>query len=767
MKFIQIILLVFFTIPLFAQRDVSWKQHEKLAEELYMKSLYADAAEHYESAFRKKTKKKYLIAKAAECYYIVRDYKKAASAFEHIKEDHKKFPLSGLKYARSLKQSGKYDQASREFVYFINKYKGDDKSTLEEIVQNEIAGCEIGIKQKANGVNESVDIKRLSDFINTPETEFAPIPFNEKVLYYSSTMANKARIYFTMRDEDGIWRKAEKPKNFPEMPDLHYCNGSLSPDGQRFYFTICDAKESWGGLTTRCDIHVIKKTGNKWSEPEKLHDYINQPNTTATHPFVVHEGNKEIIYFSSNRSGGAGGMDLWSVERDLNSPDIDFTFPRNLGGTINTLGDEITPFYDLEEGSLYFSSNGQPTVGGQDIFKTTGNGITWETPQNIGAPFNSYSDDYYFVKTPNSNSGYIVSNRVFGADKILTTDEDLFEFKNANQLFTSLSSNGEEPNFGDAPVETSAIASDINSTIDVDRPTLPTPGEQIISSASAEMPVTETTITTTTMVSEATETYAPEEKETVEEIIESVATSTETATDQWEAISEEVTTNQFEEPTETVSTEVEITESVTSTEDWENVIEDIASDKFEEASETISSETPTMSTANSDDGWSSITRHSSEEVRTTAEAVNVNVSPITESTTTTAETSYSTTTYETVSTSSGSGYNGSMYTAKGRSKFDRSEYNASSPRHQGTYFKVQMRADKSFDANHSRYNDVRYLGKVESEFLLEKGLYRALLGDYFSLGEAKEVLRIVKQNGFGRAFVVKYSDGERYGMVFR
>ena len=258
MKYLVILIFTFISFSSFSQRNVSWRQYQKLADELYMKSLYADAAENYEAAWRKKVKKKQLLAKAAECYYIIRDYKKAASAYKRLKEEFKKFPLAGLRYARSLKQTGKYDEASREFVYFINNYKGSDKNLLEKIVQNEIDGCELGIKQKAEEPNSNVEIYHLGSQVNTPETEFAPIPFNEDVLYYSSTMADKARIYLTMREPSGEWKKGELPKNFPEMSDQHYCNGSLSPDGTRFYFTICESKENWGGLTTRCDIHVIK-----------------------------------------------------------------------------------------------------------------------------------------------------------------------------------------------------------------------------------------------------------------------------------------------------------------------------------------------------------------------------------------------------------------------------------------------------------------------------------------------------------------------------
>ena len=122
------------SLNLIAQDKLSWKKHVKLADQLYAEAQYADAAEHYEAAWRQKTKKKELIHKAAESYYIVKDYRKAAAAYEKVKDDVKDYPLAGLKYARCLKQDGEFDAASRELANYISKYEGEDKEIVEKIV---------------------------------------------------------------------------------------------------------------------------------------------------------------------------------------------------------------------------------------------------------------------------------------------------------------------------------------------------------------------------------------------------------------------------------------------------------------------------------------------------------------------------------------------------------------------------------------------------------------------------------------------------------
>jgi len=425
MKIRILILAIVCSFSAFGQSQLSWKKHVKLAEELYSSGKYADAAENYKAAWKQKVKKKELIYKAGECYAIIKDYKNTADAFKHVKDMNEEYPLVGLRYARALKQAGQYDEASRELVFFLNGYKGADMAVVKSVVENEIRGCELALKAM-DQENSEISVSHIGSAINTSETEFAPFPFNDEVLYFSSTMAKRAEIYFSQK-VDGEWTKASVPKSFPTIENDHFCNGTLTPDAKRFYFTLCKSEEMWGGLTTKCEINVIKRVGDTWSAPERLRDYINFENSTSTHPYVVHEGNTEILYFASNRTGGKGGMDIWYTTRDITSNDIDFTFPVNAGSKINTLGDEITPYYSIDEGNLYYSSNGQSTFGGYDIFVNQGAKTRWGTSTNVGMPLNTSADDFFFVKSPSGQKAFLVSNRLFGMEKIVTTHEDIFE----------------------------------------------------------------------------------------------------------------------------------------------------------------------------------------------------------------------------------------------------------------------------------------------------------------------------------------------------
>lgn len=418
-RFLSFALMLCFVSPSIGQ---SWKQLEKTADAYFKNGDYVKAASSYESAWKKKNRKE-LMFKIGETYFLLRDFKKAAEAYEVVKNDAADFPLVGLKYARSLKQTGRYDEAAKAFQRFRDSYTGEGKATIVEIVQTELKGCDLA---KTLSPEPEVEITRPGNGINTSDNEFAPISIAPDILYFSSTMGGQARIYRSNYLGEA-WGKSTTPPNFPLIQNGQYCHGTISPDETRLYFTICENKGQLDNLATRCEIFVIRKHEGGWSAPERLPDYINAAGVTATQPCVTHRGDVEILYFASNRSGGKGGMDIWYVTRNLNS-DAGFSQPVN-AGSINTMGHEMTPFYDTEEETLYFASTGLPSLGGFDLFKAKGDLTSWTTPENIGLPYNSLVDDMYLIKGKGGNSVFLSSNRMYGTDKTSTRDDDIFEFK--------------------------------------------------------------------------------------------------------------------------------------------------------------------------------------------------------------------------------------------------------------------------------------------------------------------------------------------------
>ncbi|HMX85334.1 MAG TPA: hypothetical protein PKN57_11240 [Saprospiraceae bacterium] len=418
-------------------QKMSWRDYSDIAEKSFKAGDYGTAAKNYKAAWLKKKSKTDLLYKAGQAYYLVKNYKEAANAFEKVSKKSSKYPASTIEYANALKQSGAYEKSIEAYESYMKAYNGDDRPQQQELVNREIEGSKLALRMLSDSTTSAYKISHPGMVINTGFTEYAPVPYGENVLYFSSNRKGSSKIYKSEWDGSS-WSKPTVPPIFPKDEKEHFGNGSFSYDFKRFYYTRCKEVETKDGLRAKCDIYVIMRKGDKWGEPIKLRDYINDSVATTTQPSVCKFANKEVLYFSSDRSGGYGGQDIWYCERDLSTDDLDFTVPRNCGPKVNTFMDEVTPWYDIYEGKLYYSSNGQIGAGGLDVCSNMGFGKEWKETVNLGFPVNSPADDFYFIKSGDLNSGYLVSNRIFGDLKKTTDNEDIFRFEYTNfqNLFT-------------------------------------------------------------------------------------------------------------------------------------------------------------------------------------------------------------------------------------------------------------------------------------------------------------------------------------------
>jgi hypothetical protein len=144
---------------------------------------------------------------------------------------------------------------------------------------------------------------------------------------------------------------------------------------------------------------------------DKIDKYVKIPNlnfnsTYNTQPSITEYNNQKVLYFVSDRKGGYGGLDIWLSMIDKNG---NFGIPINAGVYINSEADEITPFYNVHDKALYFSSNRLDGKGNFDIYKSYGALNLWQEPQNM-ISMNSKKDDLYLTFFDSSN-GFFSSNR--------------------------------------------------------------------------------------------------------------------------------------------------------------------------------------------------------------------------------------------------------------------------------------------------------------------------------------------------------------------
>ena len=160
------------------------------------------------------------------------------------------------------------------------------------------------------------------------------------------------------------------------------------------------------------DLYFSEYKDGEWSRPQSLGPNINRKDSWESQPSLSSDG--RILFFASDRPGGLGGSDIWFSQRNS---DGTWRKPVNLGPTINTERDERSPFLHTDSKTLYFSSNGHECIGGQDIFYSKLNEKgNWEHPKNIGYPINSDGDDVNFFVSLDGKTGYFCSRKIDNAD---------------------------------------------------------------------------------------------------------------------------------------------------------------------------------------------------------------------------------------------------------------------------------------------------------------------------------------------------------------
>jgi OOP family OmpA-OmpF porin len=407
--------------------------------------IYSSIA-YYESYLNSHPKSFSNWMKLAHLYLKSRDYTKAEETFKMLFEkDPLNYPDAQFYYARCLKANGKYEEAFNEYNKFSknkNSKNAEDILTLKKLLKIELANID-SIKNLIQNPGKSI-IRHLNTTINKAHIELSPFPIDSMTLLYASLKVDTLETYnlekfdslpvrkFYTATFDEDWIGGEAFKGSFNSKNSNLGNGVISQDGNKMYYSDC-SPNSKGKMI--CRIKFSEKVNDTWGEPIDLGPLVNSEEYTSTMPAIGYDSKKnvDLIYFVSDRPGSKGGMDIWFTTYDPKKKI--YKAPKNIGGTINTIADEITPSYDLNSSTLYFSSNGHSGLGELDIFYSIGEQKMWSVPENIGLPINSSADDIYFVKSKKKKekSGFFVSNRKGGISlQNETCCDDIYEFLDPN-----------------------------------------------------------------------------------------------------------------------------------------------------------------------------------------------------------------------------------------------------------------------------------------------------------------------------------------------
>ncbi|WP_422008550.1 OmpA family protein [Roseivirga pacifica] len=271
---------------------------------------------------------------------------------------------------------GDYQKANA----YLNKVSGGtlgmSKVTIDQLRTN----LDFALDQVAKP--KHVEFEKLESNLNGFEMQYFPSvdAFGQLVFTAREMGALSDEDLMVSFDSAGYWTS---PVSISENINSQRNEGtaSISADGKTLVFTGCNKEGNIGG----CDLYISYKEAGEWSIPELLDESVNSE-AWDSQPSLSSDG--KTLYFVSNRSGGLGKQDIWVSQNLAGSwqPAV------NLGTTINTIGNDCSPYIYADNSTLFYSTDGQRGLGGLDLFKSTVADNAWSQPENLGYPINNERD---------------------------------------------------------------------------------------------------------------------------------------------------------------------------------------------------------------------------------------------------------------------------------------------------------------------------------------------------------------------------------------
>ena len=312
---------------------------------------------------------------------------------------------------KAFYRSGRYQNANDAYQNYLKRV--DDNAPLAVKARQSIKKCMGAVSLLKHPVPfQSVN---LGDNINSVDDEYWPtITVDGKTIIFTRLVGSKSissqhpiaqEDFYTSNLVDNVWQPSTPLASINTI----YNEGAqtISTDGKLLFFTACTRNDGIGS----CDIYYSRNKSGTWSIAQNAGEPVNSP-SWESQPSI--SANGETLYFVSSRTGGKGGMDIWKCNLKgfsaWGAPI--WGSPVNLGDSINTPGNEMSPFIHSDGKTLYFASDYWPGMGGYDIFYSRQkNDSVWFRPQNIGYPINSFKDEQGLVVDAAGKNAYYSSDR--------------------------------------------------------------------------------------------------------------------------------------------------------------------------------------------------------------------------------------------------------------------------------------------------------------------------------------------------------------------
>ncbi len=390
----------------------SVKKLIEIGDKYYADGDYYGASLEYGKAVAIDSVDIHLLYKYAESLRKYNNHVKAEHYYEKIfgKDRGRIYPMGVFWLAEMQKHNQKYRDAIKTWKKANSLLKKDKKSYEYLRSRHERFSTSWAMRAISDSV-EGVTVTNLGEGVNTTNWEFAPVEKHGQ-LFFASLRSENVGPNLQMLDEDytvkiynatqagELWATDQPISSKVNQSGMNNAAGTFSTDGKRFYFVRA-------GSDYQGAIYMTEYNNGKWSNAEKLEGDING-NFTSTQPSFLELDGKEYLLFASNRPGGEGNFDIYYAPLISNTKSGKSV---NMGSNINSPDDEVTPYYNADQKTLYFSSRWHKNLGGFDVFKSEGELKELSDPVNMGQPINTSWNDFYFT-IDNDGHGYLTSNRL-------------------------------------------------------------------------------------------------------------------------------------------------------------------------------------------------------------------------------------------------------------------------------------------------------------------------------------------------------------------
>ena len=328
----------------------------------------------------------------------------------YVRSDHteRTVPIDCyLELGIALRMVGKYDESTEMLNRAKEVAATNGRADLTEKTADELAITENAQKIKTQKSCGRIELYNLGSVINSEYSDHSPIiTCDGQTLYFTSKRPNilnseeDEKIYVAHKKDNGEW---SSPEMLPAPINTKGKNESVvsvSSDGNQLYF-FRSGSALQGGL------FVSEKTDNgAWGKPKQLNSDINTK-YRESHVAIAPDGNS--MYFTSDRPGGFGGLDIYVIKK---LPNGKWSEPQLLPAEVNTPKDEEYPFVHPNGSTLYFNSKGHENSGGYDVFfsKINDDG-SYSKAENMCSPINTHDNDICYSLSCDGKTAYIAAIR--------------------------------------------------------------------------------------------------------------------------------------------------------------------------------------------------------------------------------------------------------------------------------------------------------------------------------------------------------------------